>query len=137
MSEYDYKYSRSEIIVRIIQTIVVIVAITLFLLAFFSVINLNPYKLGVSVLTFGLGSVGIVGESIENGYFSLPWSSVFLLSVGTVVLLIGALAWYFIVLIGVAMLAVGVFASLWLSAHLSPDWHEPTTIFDKKPNDWE
>ena len=131
----DYRYSLGEIIKRVAFSLVAVLAIVLFVLAFLKTINLNPYKLGFSVLTLGWGIISVIAETIDNGYFSLPWGGVFLLTVGTVVLLIGVLAWYFIALIGVAMLALGVFASAWLGAAFEPDYHEPTTIFDKKTDD--
>lgn len=131
----DYKYSLGEIIKRVAFSIVAILAIVFFVLAFLEIINLNPYKLGFSILTLGWGIISVVAETIDNGYFSLPWGGVFLLTAGAVILLIGVLAWYFIVLIGVATFVLGIFASIWLGATFEPDYHEPTTIFDKKTDD--
>ena len=86
---------------------VVISAVVFFILALCEVLPSNPYKLGFSIFSFGIGGIFVIYGLVTKGGYELAVGYL-LLTVGTAVVLIGLLKWYFILLIVLAMLVVGL-----------------------------
>ena len=101
-----------EVISLVLKILVLVSAVTFFILATCGVILLNAFQLGFAILTLGWGATFFL-EAFLNDYpvFYFPIGAI-LFTAGVVIVLIGVLAWYFILIIAVAMLLVGAVVTM-------------------------
>ena len=101
----------------IVFAMAVVISSAIFsILAICDVLPANPFKLGFAILSFGIGAIFVIYGLVTKGGYELAVGYL-LLVVGTVIALIGALKWYGIVIIALAMLVVGLFALMLLKGN--------------------
>lgn len=86
---------------------VVISAVVFFVLAICDVLPANPFKLGFAIFAFGIGGIFALYGLVLKGGYELAIGYI-LIVVGTVIVLIGVIKWYFILLIALSMLILGL-----------------------------
>ena len=99
----------------IVSATLVIFALVGFFLADANVFKVNPFKLMFIILTLGVGLVFTVYAIATKGGYELAVGGIFL-TIGVILILIGAVKWYGIILIALAMLALLFFGLLLLKS---------------------
>ena len=94
---------------------VVISAVVFFILAMTSVIVANAFQLCFAILTLGIGVVFAIYGLVTKGGYELAVSFTLIL-VGVIIALIGVLAWYFILVIALAIVVLAFLALILLKA---------------------
>ena len=101
----------------ILAMAVVVSMVVFFVLALLGVISANPFKLGFAIFAFGIGGIFTLYGLVTKGGYEIAVGYL-LLTVAVVIVLIGALIWYGIILIVIAMLAFGLLLLLALKSDL-------------------
>ncbi len=86
-----------------------------FLLAYYEVIKINPFKLMFAILTLGIGIVFTVYAIIIKGGYEFAVGGI-LVSLGIIIILIGILKWYIILIIAIALLFILLLCGLLLKS---------------------
>ena len=91
----------------ILAMAVIVSMVVFFVLALCGVISANPFKLGFTILAFGIGGIFTVYGLIARGGYEVAVGYL-LLTVAIIVTLIGVLVWYGILVIAAAMVVLGI-----------------------------